>query len=76
MFLREVKTIGCTSAAGVVLETESLIILAQPETPVHILKYDSHFDNYYYYQSFYMDHPVISLSVFYTGGNNFSSFEI
>lgn len=62
------KTIGCTAAAGVVLETDSLIILAQPDTPVHILKYDSTFDNYYYYQSFPMDYPVFSVSVFYTGG--------
>lgn len=36
---------------------------------MHILKYDKRFDNYYYFQSFSLDHPVTSVSTFYTNGS-------
>ncbi|XP_066248865.1 uncharacterized protein fs(1)M3 [Euwallacea similis] len=59
---------GYTKIEGVVVERDSMIILANGEEPVHILKYHPKWDNYYYYQNFVLDEPVLSLSTFYMGG--------
>lgn len=66
--LRLVNTLGCTSAAGVVQEEDSLIILAHQRAVV-VLKYDRYYNNYYIYQSFQLDMPILSISTFYVGGN-------
>lgn len=68
VFLRSVKTMGCTAAEGVVLGAESLIVLAQPKTPLQILKYEGSFDNYYHYDSLSLESSVASVSVFYIRG--------
>lgn len=61
-------TFGCLFAQGVVLERDSLIILANERSVLHILKYHAEFDNYYFYQSFQLDYPVSSLTVYYAEG--------
>ncbi|XP_044256902.1 uncharacterized protein LOC123006464 [Tribolium madens] len=66
--LRELPTFDCLFAEGVVLEMDSLIVLANQRSALHILKYHPNFDNYYFYQSFQLDYPVSSLSVFYAEG--------
>ncbi|XP_066158230.1 reticulocyte-binding protein homolog 2a [Euwallacea fornicatus] len=58
---------GYTKIEGVVVEKDSMIILANAEEPVHILKYHPKWDNYYYYQNFVLDEPVLGLSTFYMG---------
>ncbi|CAG9759594.1 unnamed protein product [Ceutorhynchus assimilis] len=58
---------GCTQIAGVVLGSDSLIILANKETPLQVLKYNQVFNNYYFYQMFALDEPVLGISVFYIG---------
>lgn len=55
-------------ATGVVLGTDSLIVLAHRYKPLQILKYNPNGDNYYSYQSFALEAPVVGISVFYTGG--------
>ncbi|EFA11168.2 hypothetical protein TcasGA2_TC004775 [Tribolium castaneum] len=66
--LRELPTFDCVFAQGVVLEMDSLIVLANQRADLHILKYQPEFDSYYFYQSFELDYPVSSLSVYYAGG--------
>lgn len=50
------------------LETDSLIILANERSSLQILKYHPEFDNYYFYQSLQLDYPISSMSVFYADG--------
>lgn len=66
--LRIVPYFGCSSATGIILGADSLIALQQKLAPIQILKYFPEFDNYYHFQSFDLDEPVIALSVFYSGG--------
>ncbi|XP_017785532.1 PREDICTED: uncharacterized protein LOC108568764 [Nicrophorus vespilloides] len=70
--LRTIPIPGCTSAASVVLGYDSLIILAHRKTPLQVWKYYSAFENYYLYQSIVFEHPVSSVSTFYTGGAGIS----
>lgn len=56
-------------ATGVVLGSDSLIVLAHRHAPPQVLKYNVNGDNYYFYQSFELEAPVVGISVFYTGGN-------
>ncbi|KAF7274468.1 hypothetical protein GWI33_012887 [Rhynchophorus ferrugineus] len=57
-----------TKVVGVVLGTDSLIILANENNPLQVLKYDDNTDNYNYYQTFSFDEQVTGMSVFYVGG--------
>ncbi|XP_063929204.1 uncharacterized protein LOC135141748 [Zophobas morio] len=66
--LRDIPTFGSIYAEGVVLERDSLIILANKRATLLILKYQPDFDNYYLYQTFKLDYSISSLSVFYAEG--------
>ncbi|KAJ8938300.1 hypothetical protein NQ318_020359 [Aromia moschata] len=66
--LRTIPSYGSLMATGVVLDADSLIVLAHKNAPLQILKYNHHFENYYLYQSFELDSHIEGISVFYTGG--------
>lgn len=67
---------GCSEATGVVFGTDSLIILRHRLVPVQILKYHPQFNNYYHYQSFELEDPVIGVNVFYSAGKTIKTFFI
>lgn len=50
------------------LGTDSLIILANEDAPLQVLRYHPDFDNYYFYQALQVAEPVLGVSVFYIGG--------
>uniref|UniRef100_A0AAR5PVR9 VWFD domain-containing protein n=1 Tax=Dendroctonus ponderosae TaxID=77166 RepID=A0AAR5PVR9_DENPD len=58
---------GCTKAVGVVLRTDSLIILANEDASLQVLRYHPNFNNYYFYQALQVAEPVLGISVFYIG---------
>lgn len=65
--LRRVPVTKCVSVTGIVLESESFVVLAEENHKVHVLKYNPVNSNYYMYQTFLLDSLVISLSSFNLG---------
>lgn len=75
VILDKIQSTGCTSAVGIVLGEDSFIGIANKYDPMYDLKlyrYSRHLNGYYYYQSIRFDSPVVSTTVFYIGGINFS----
>ncbi|XP_018332377.1 uncharacterized protein LOC108741903 [Agrilus planipennis] len=68
ILLRFIPGTGCSSVTAVVESSDSLIVLQQNNLPLEVYKYSHFYDNYYFYQSFLLDSPVISVSAFYSGG--------
>ncbi|CAG9816474.1 unnamed protein product [Phaedon cochleariae] len=66
--LRIIPSFACSKATGVVLGTDSFIAMAHKIAPVQVLRYIPEYDNYFFYQSFELEEPVIGVSSFYTGG--------
>ncbi|XP_060516237.1 uncharacterized protein LOC132695789 [Cylas formicarius] len=64
------RTVGyaCSKAVGVVLGTDSFIILANEDAPLQVLKYNQNYQNYVNYQIIAADATVFGLSAFYVGG--------
>lgn len=50
------------------LGADSLIILAQKNSPLQVLKYNPFYQTYYFHETILHELPVTSVSVFYTGG--------
>ncbi|XP_044765962.1 uncharacterized protein LOC123322163 [Coccinella septempunctata] len=65
--LRVVEAYGCSSAVGILLESESFIALTHKIHPVLIFKYDPLQDNYIYYQNLWDPSPIGGISLFYSG---------
>ncbi|XP_045481889.1 uncharacterized protein LOC123686020 [Harmonia axyridis] len=65
--LRVVEAYGCSSAVGILLDTENFIALTHKIHPVLIFKHDPHQDNYVYYQNLWDRTPIGGISLFYSG---------
>lgn len=68
VLLRTIPSEGCISVSGVVIGSDSQIVIAHRDAPLQILKYNQDYDNYYFYQNLYLDSSTKTVSVFYLGG--------
>lgn len=69
--VEKIASDGCTSAVGVVLGEDSFVALANKYDSIpdlKIYKYSKYTDHYHYYQSIRFNSPILSTTVFYTGG--------
>ncbi|KAK4872002.1 hypothetical protein RN001_016126 [Aquatica leii] len=63
--LRKTPSNGCTSAVGVVIGPDSLLVVGYKDGPLQVFKYHPKFDNYYFSKNIFTETSVTSLSVFY-----------